>query len=209
MTGSVGGSVASVTAAVTLPSIPSNWITAAGIAASALNGKGDWALATTALSNAQWTNARAGYLDNLSAGAVALESELLIVNTNVLAIPTDPLTSLGTTAPAGWINTAAFASGATLPIVTTATNLTNAPTAGDFTAAMKASLNAATPASVVGAVGSVAGNLGGNVSGNVAGSVGSVAVGGITSSSFASGAITDAAIAVPASPPAGRPPSSG
>lgn len=41
--------------------------------------------------------------------------------------------------------------------ITTTTNLTNAPTAGDFTAAMKTSLNAATPASVVGAVGSVTG----------------------------------------------------
>jgi hypothetical protein len=39
--------------------------------------------------------------------------------------------------------------------ITTVTNLTNAPTAGDFTATMKTSLNAATPASVVGAVGSV------------------------------------------------------
>ena len=61
--------------------------------------------------------------------------------------------------------------------VTTVTNLTNAPTAGDFTAAMKASLSAATPASVTGAVGSVTGAVGsvtGNVGGNVAGSVGSV-----------------------------------
>lgn len=41
--------------------------------------------------------------------------------------------------------------------IATVTNLTNAPTAGDFTAAMKTSLNAATPASVVGAVGSVTG----------------------------------------------------
>ena len=36
----------------------------------------------------------------------------------------------------------------TIATVTTVTNLTNAPTAGDFTAAMKTSLNAATPASV-------------------------------------------------------------
>lgn len=41
----------------------------------------------------------------------------------------------------------------------TATNLTNAPTNGDFTAAMKTSLDAATPASVVGAVGSVTANV--------------------------------------------------
>lgn len=60
---------------------------------------------------------------------------------------------------------------------TTATNLTNAPTAGDFTATMKTSLNAATPASVTGAVGSVTGAVGsvtGNVGGNVVGSVASV-----------------------------------
>lgn len=65
----------------------------------------------------------------------------------------------------------------TVTTTTTATNLTNAPTAGDFTAAMKTSLNAATPASVVGAVGSVTGNVGGNVvgsTGSVVGAVGSV-----------------------------------
>lgn len=67
---------------------------------------------------------------------------------------------------------------AAVTLVTTTTNLTNAPTNGDFTATMKTSLNAATPASVVGAVGSVTGNVGGNVlggvGGNVLGSVGSV-----------------------------------
>lgn len=92
-----------ITTLSNLPSIPAGWLTATGIAAAALNGKGDW------------------------------------------------LTTLGATAPAGWINTAAFAAGATLPVVTlvtTATNLTNAATAGDFTGTMKTSLNAATPASV-------------------------------------------------------------
>lgn len=49
-------------------------------------------------------------------------------------------------------------------------------------------------ASVVGAVGSVTGNVGGNVTG----SVGSVATGGITSSSFAAGAIDASAIATDA-----------
>lgn len=47
--------------------------------------------------------------------------------------------------------------------ITTVTNLTNAPTSGDFTATMKTSLNAATPASVSGSVGSVTGNVGGSV----------------------------------------------
>lgn len=43
---SVVGAVGSVAAAVTLPSIPNNWLTAAGIASGALNGKGDWLLAS-------------------------------------------------------------------------------------------------------------------------------------------------------------------
>lgn len=85
---------------------------------------------------------------------------------------------------------------ATATVATTATNLTNAPTAGDFTAAMKTSLNAATPASVVGAVGSVTGavgsvtgNVGGNVGGNVTGSAGSV-IGAVGSVTGAVGSVT-------------------
>lgn len=62
--------------------------------------------------------------------------------------------------------------------ITTVTNLTNAPTSGDFTAAMKTSLNASTPASITGSVGSVTGNVGGNVTGSVGSVVG--AVGSVT-----------------------------
>lgn len=58
---------------------------------------------------------------------------------------------------------------ATVTTVTTTTNLTNAPTAGDFTAAMKTSLNASTPASVTTVIGNVLGSTG-----SVVGSVGSV-----------------------------------
>lgn len=74
------------------------------------------------------------------------------VNVGGMPNATAPLTSLGANAPDGWVRTATFAGGTTLPHVTlvdTATNLTNAPTAGDFTAAMKASLNAATPTVVL------------------------------------------------------------
>lgn len=79
--------------------------------------------------------------------------------------------------------------------ITTATNLTNAPTAGDFTATMKTSIGTAVAASavasvtgnvggnvtgsvgsVVGAVGSVTGNVGGNVTGSVASVVAAVAI---------------------------------
>ena len=59
--------------------------------------------------------------------------------------------------------------------ITTVTNLTNAPTSGDFTATMKGSLNEATPASVTGSVGSVTGNIGGNLIGSVGSVAGSVA----------------------------------
>jgi len=72
-------------------------------------------------------------------------------------------------------------------VVPTVTNLTNAPSSGDFTATMKASIGTAVAASAVA-----------SVTGNVAGSVGSVAAGGITASSIASNAITAAKIATDA-----------
>ena len=72
--------------------------------------------------------------------------------------------------------------GVTIPNVT---NLANAPTSGDFTAAMKTSIGTAVAASAVASVtgnvgGNVAGSVGsvtGNVGGNVVGSVGSVSAG--------------------------------
>ncbi|MBN9522500.1 hypothetical protein J0H58_28925 [bacterium] len=45
-TNNVIPTVTAVTNAVALPTIPSNWITAAGVAAAALNGKGDWLLSS-------------------------------------------------------------------------------------------------------------------------------------------------------------------
>lgn len=86
----------------------------------------------------------------------------------------------------GSLTTAKFAAGATIPRVTladTATNLTNAPTGGDFTAAMKTSLNAATPSVTVSdktgfsLSASQTFNLTGNITGNLSGSVGSVTAG--------------------------------
>lgn len=98
---------------------------------------------------------------------------------------------------AGTVLLQATQTGVTIPTVT---NLTNAPTAGDFTATMKTSIGTAVAASAVasvtgnvggnvtGSVGSVTGavaSVTGNVGGNVTGSVGSVASGGITEASFA------------------------
>ena len=79
-----------------------------------------------------------------SGGAVTI-TKTNVLNTTVLATPTN----------------------ITAGTITTVTNLTNAPTNGDFTATMKTSLNNSTPASITGAVGSVTGNVGGNVVGSV------------------------------------------
>jgi hypothetical protein len=59
--------------------------------------------------------------------------------------------------PANWSSLGINASGhvSRVVLVDTTTNLTNAPTSGDFTATMKTSLNASTPASITGSVGSV------------------------------------------------------
>jgi len=48
-----GGAVDTVTTLTNLPSIPANWLTASGIAASALNGKGDWNIGKTGYSLTQ------------------------------------------------------------------------------------------------------------------------------------------------------------
>ena len=44
------GTITTTTNLTNLPSIPNNWLTAAGIAASALNGKGDWNIGKTGYS---------------------------------------------------------------------------------------------------------------------------------------------------------------
>jgi len=120
---------------------------------------GPVALAATALSTAVWTNAKAAYLDasitSVATGGVspsdiadAVVDALGTVDANLISIAgqaanaaapvtfpasigTSTFGGLGGTAPAGWINTAAFAAGTTIPRVTladTTTNLTNAPT---------------------------------------------------------------------------------
>lgn len=92
---------------------------------------------------------------------------------DVETIKTNPVVNAGTiTFPTA--ATLASTTNITAGTITTVTNLTNAPTAGDLTAAMIASVTAAataatpTAAAVTGAVGSVTGNVGGNVLGSVA-----------------------------------------
>lgn len=148
-----------VTTLTNLPSIPANWLTAAGIAASALNGKGDWMLSYT-----------------------------------------QPTGFLAATFPSG---TVANTTNITAGTITTATNLTNAPTSGDLTATMKTSVTTActastpTAAAVTGAVGSVTGNVGGNVAGSVASVTAAVSVTGDLSATMKTSVTTAATAATP------------
>jgi hypothetical protein len=117
------------------------------------------------------------------------------VSASVWLDPSRTLTSLPA-APTDWLTAAAVKADAVTKIqsglatptnitagtITTVTNLTNAPTSGDFTATMKTSIGTAVAAS---AVASVTGNVGGDVTGSVGsvvGAVGSVtgAVGSVT-----------------------------
>ncbi len=63
LTGGALDVVTAVTNAIVLPTIPANWITAAGINAAALDGKGNWNLGKTgyALTTADWNVGKAGY----------------------------------------------------------------------------------------------------------------------------------------------------
>jgi hypothetical protein len=124
--GNVVGSVASVTAGVTL-------------AASAVTAI--WDKLTSALTTAGSIGKL--LVDNVDAAIssrLASASYTAPDNTSITAIKakTDNL-------PASPASTTNITAGT----ITTVTNLTNAPTAGDFTAAMKTSLNAATPAVTV------------------------------------------------------------
>ena len=88
-----GLTVATVTNAVTLPSIPSNWITAAGITASALNGKGDWMVSYTQPTGFLATTfpTTVASPTNITAGTITTTTNL----TNLPSIPTNWLTGTG------------------------------------------------------------------------------------------------------------------
>jgi hypothetical protein len=136
-TGNIVGTLSTVTTLTNLPAITANWITAAGIAASALNGKGDWSTyagtdtsgTTTLLS--RLTATRAGYLDNLGAalaeayradGATGTLAELLY---EVVAHLGES-SIVGTTKTIKKINGSTTAATFTLDDATTPTSITRA-----------------------------------------------------------------------------------
>lgn len=85
------------------------------------------ALAATALTDATWTDTRAGYIDELAAANLP---------TDIADIPTVAEFEARSIVAADYVVV-----GDTIAGVTTATNLTNAPTNGDLTATMKTSVN--------------------------------------------------------------------
>lgn len=136
-------------------------------------------LSNVPVSVAQWNGT------NVSAPSTAGIPEVNIKNIANAAVSTTTA-QIGVNVVNINAQTATAAAGVTFPssiasptnitagTITTVTNLTNAATAGDFTATMKTSIGTAVAAS---AVASVTGNVGGNVTGSVgsvAGAVGSV-----------------------------------
>lgn len=108
--------VPTVTNLTNLPSIPANWLTASGIAAAALNGKGDWLLASgyTAPDNANiaslradYTTARAAKLDDLDAtisSRLAASSYVAPDNADIVTSLNDLVSLLARTDPATAVN---------------------------------------------------------------------------------------------------------
>jgi len=177
------GTIATVTALTNLPTIPANWLTAAGIAADVTTELQSGLATSAALSTVsglvddletRLSAARAGYLDNLSLGAVALSTQVDALEAAAIAIEADTQdiqTRLPAVLVAGRIDASVGAMAAnvmtaaaaaadlttelqaglatptniTAGTITTVTNLTNAPTAGDLTATMKTSVTTAVP----------------------------------------------------------------
>lgn len=84
-----GGAVVTTTNLTNLPSIPNNWLTAAGIAAGALNGKGDWFVNGGAFSCTTFT----------ASGAVAFQSTFAVTtSTSLSALSCTTLTASGAVA---------------------------------------------------------------------------------------------------------------
>lgn len=164
------GTITTTTNLTNLPSIPANWLTAAGIAAGALNGKGDWLLAssytapptTAAIATAIWEDTTAGG-DFGTAGSIGL---LLV--TDIDAKISSRLATSGYTTPP---TTAQIATG-----------VWQDATAGDFTTASSIGKSLYTSGAVPGAAGGlfIAGTNAAttvNFTGNLSGSVGSVTAG--------------------------------
>ena len=157
-----GVTIPTVTTLTNLPAITAGWLTAAGIAASALNGKGDWNVGKTGYSLTATTglgNQTADITGNLSGSVGSVTGAVGSVTGAVGSV----------TAGVTLANGAHGGAAATMQL----------GGAGGLTSNITGNLSGSV-GSVTGAVGSVTGAVGsvtGNVGGNVTGSVGSVTSG--------------------------------
>jgi len=93
-----GGTLTTVTALTNLPAVPANWLTAAGIATSALNGKGDWRLSSGyaaqklrfELTKLQTGGLAAPYSSAFSIKAVLLDGSVITLLRGDAQITTSP-----------------------------------------------------------------------------------------------------------------------
>ena len=116
------GTIATVTTLTNLPSIPANWLTAAGINAAALNGKGDWNTTTpptvAAIATGVWQDSTAGDFTTASSVGKSLYNAFT-AGTSVYTVAALANAPSGTGASAATIATAVWQD----------------TTAGDFTTA--------------------------------------------------------------------------
>lgn len=115
--GNVVGSVGSVTGTVGGIAGTTQTLDALQTALSSTHGAGSWTTATgfstpTDINNAVTSIESHGDSAWATATGFATSGQATTINTNVLAIPTNPLTSLGSTAPANWIDAASVAANA-------------------------------------------------------------------------------------------------
>jgi hypothetical protein len=161
-----GVTIPTVTTLTNLPAITSNWLTAAGIAASALDGKGNWNVGKTGYTLTATTglgNQTANLTGNLS-GSVGSVTGAVGSVTAAVTLPT---------IPANWIAAAGIAASALngkgdWNVGKTGYALTATTGLGNQTANITGNLSGSV-GSVTGAVGSVTGAVG-----SVTGAVGSV-----------------------------------
>lgn len=158
--GNVVGSVASVTAGVTVTT--NNDKTGYGLSSAAIQAIWD------ALTSALTTSGSIGKLivDNLNATITSVFNRLGAPSGASVSADIAAINAKTTNLPALPASTTNITAGA----ITTVTNLTNAPTAGDLTATMKASVTTAATAATP-----TAAAVTGSVGGNVVGSIGSLA----------------------------------
>lgn len=92
------GTITTATDLTNLPSIPANWLTAAGISASALDGKGDWNIGKTGYSLSQSFPTNFASMSITAGGVVKADLDTIKTQTVTCAAGVTVLASVGTAA---------------------------------------------------------------------------------------------------------------